>query len=554
MGMVLKENEVIVMGSALVLCLALVGGAPGEDSLTADERKAYQEAKAKAGRDAEAHVRLAIWCAWHGMEDEQQKHLAIALLIDPQNARARALLEGAKASKPAAKAGKPDTKPAAAKQAEAPPAPPAGDAAILAEYNARRANTPNTADAQCQLALWCEKKGLKAESLVHLSNVVQLDPSRDAAWKRLGFRQHNGRWMNDQQIAAEKIALETQKKADHHWKPLLAKWKSALGNPAKRDEAEKALAALVDPWAVNAIWQVFGTGDPQDQLRAVQLLGQMAFPHSSRLLAVLTIGGKTDDVRRAALEVLTKRDPMEFVDLWIGLLRKPLVYEVRPVAGPGASGEVYVEGERFNVRRLYAAPSILDTFNRYAGPMALHPVIPLGFGSMGGPSSGAAMNAASSYGTGLYWYNRTLSNAGAPDPILAYQLFEAQIIQQMILLDWVLSETQKMTLGAQVQQANDVKTLEAYNASVRQTNTRAGEALASVTGRSLGDDREAWVRWWHAERGYVYNPPNPPRKQTHLWTVPLPYMPAIGPPIVMPMFGGPVAPDWSWTAMAGSIW
>ena len=34
---------------------------------------------------------------------------------------------------------------------------------------------------------------------------------------------------------------------------------------------------------------------------------------------------------------------------------------MRPVAGPGSRGELFVEGERFNVRRLYspsAAPSI----------------------------------------------------------------------------------------------------------------------------------------------------------------------------------------------------
>ncbi len=37
----------------------------------------------------------------------------------------------------------------------------------------------------------------------------------------------------------------------------------------------------------------------------------------------------------------------------IGLLRKRVKYEVRPVGGPGSPGVLFVEGERFNVQRLY---------------------------------------------------------------------------------------------------------------------------------------------------------------------------------------------------------
>ena len=37
----------------------------------------------------------------------------------------------------------------------------------------------------------------------------------------------------------------------------------------------------------------------------------------------------------------------------IGLVKKPFKYQVRPVGGPGSPGELFVEGERFNIQRFY---------------------------------------------------------------------------------------------------------------------------------------------------------------------------------------------------------
>ena len=46
----------------------------------------------RAGRDADAHVRLASWCEAHGLNAERHKHLATALEIDPDHAAAHGLL------------------------------------------------------------------------------------------------------------------------------------------------------------------------------------------------------------------------------------------------------------------------------------------------------------------------------------------------------------------------------------------------------------------------------------------------------------------------------
>ena len=72
--------------------------------------------------------------------------------------------------------------------------------------------------------------------------MTRLDPGRDAAWIRLGCKKQAGRWVTEAQLEAEKTEAEAQQKADRYWKPLLVKWRGWLGDKARRDDAEKALA------------------------------------------------------------------------------------------------------------------------------------------------------------------------------------------------------------------------------------------------------------------------------------------------------------------------
>jgi hypothetical protein len=46
-------------------------------------------------------------------------------------------------------------------------------------------------------------------------------------------------------------------------------------------------------------------------------------------------------------------------------------------------------------------------------------------------------------------------------------------------------------------------------------NTRVLGVLAATTGQKLGEDQEAWRKWWAEEQGYTYDPP-PPRPRQDL--------------------------------------
>ena len=54
--------------------------------------KTYEALKAKAGKESQAQVKLALWCEAHGMNGERVRHLAQAVLSDPKNVTARGLL------------------------------------------------------------------------------------------------------------------------------------------------------------------------------------------------------------------------------------------------------------------------------------------------------------------------------------------------------------------------------------------------------------------------------------------------------------------------------
>jgi hypothetical protein len=324
-----------------LLGLAILAADPVAKPDPADIQGAYTRAAAKAGRDADAHARLALWCEANGLTAERTRHLALAVMTDPAHALARGLLglvhDGGKWRSADDVAGRIQADPVMTR--------------ALEEYRARRAASAPTADSQWKLALWCESRGLKDEAQAHMMAVLRIDPKREEAWRHLGYKKHEGVWRTDEQIAALKAEADAQRKADKSWRPRLEKWKAALDQPGpRRDQAEAALAAITDPRAVPMIVQVFARSHPA---RAAQVLGQIDSPGAAKSLAALAVFSPDATARRIATETLRHYDPREFADLLIGLVRDPIPYEVKPVGGPGSPGELLVAGKKFDVRRLY---------------------------------------------------------------------------------------------------------------------------------------------------------------------------------------------------------
>ena len=499
------------MLATLALSACLVGWLAEDSSRVPDvsqpDRAAYEAAKAKVGRSAEEHVKLALWCEAHGMTAERVKHLTLAILNDPKQATARGLLGMVQYN---GKWLRPEAVSAAVKADEA-------LNQALAEYNARRAKTPETADAQGKLALWCESKGLKAEAAAHYTAVTRLEPNNDAAWRHLGYRKDGNRWVLEGQVAAEKAEFEAQKKADKAWFKSLTKWRAELNNPKRRAEAEKNLESVSDPRAVPAIWVVFGNGNEADQRQALRLLGQMETASSSQALAMLSVFSDFADIRKRAVETLKPRDPRDYIHWMISLLRDELKYEVKPVDGPGSTGILVVEGEQFNLRRTYTPPplpniKIFDgekiTYDADGLPMVSRTVPP-------GRQLNVSFDPNDDSGP-----NGSLEIARAPfsrSPLLPQTNVEVPVGR-------ILLEHQKAAKASAADLESDIAKIDRENAMIREQNDRVSQILRSVTGHDEGKKRDGWKAWATDRQGYAYKSTPKPQKPTIDQNIPSSYV------------------------------
>jgi hypothetical protein len=386
----------------------------------------------------------------------------------------------------------------------------ADPAQALAEYNALKEKAPATAAGQWKLGLWCEEHGLKPEAYVHFSEVVRLDPRRDAAWRKLGFKKYHGRWTTDAEIAEE----NEQKKADKLWVPRLKRiHKDIHGrHGAKvRASAEAALLAIKDPRAILSLYREFG-GSKLDQSILIGALGRIDRPLSSKVLAILAIYGKTREVRQQAIAVLRDRPADDFLDVMVGMMTDPLKYEVRRVGGPGSPGVIFVEGERFNIARYYApppapniapAPGDIITFDASGEPIINRPVMTLPLSDI---------------------------NKGIPgSKTLVRETTTTDIIYAQISVQQLKAEAERAAQSAEAQLEVDVAKIEAMNKDRNQFNNLVIAAAKEATGKDLGKTPKDW-RDALGGRNKLSTKTDPtPSKPTIPEAVPLAYNPTFAP-------------------------
>ncbi len=481
----------------LMMCCPLVGQDRPTALGHAADLATYESANAKAGQDADAHAQLALWCEAHGLSAQRFKQLAEAVMYDPSHALARGLmgLVGFRG-----KWGKPDE---IAQQIEDAP----DRQRLMSEYRARRLKTPYQVADQLRLAEWCERNALKVEAYAHYSEVIRLDPSREAVWKHLGYKKRGDRWLSAEDFAAQEREASAQKQADKRWRYFFESVAADLEStdPRKHARAESWMARVSDARAVPMIWAQFVRVTTQRELAAVRMLGQIEGQSAANGLAAIAVFSPRPEVRRRAIEALTHCDPRGVVEQVIDLVRKPFAFEVRPGDAAGSPPELFVSGERFNVQRFYQNQTVVPAVwggRLFAAPAAFDP-----FFNRGLPVA-AALGPAQIVSRGL---------DGQPDLGTRFQMQKARETEQ----------------GLEQALARDVQVIRNTNTRILTLNGRALDVLTTLTGKNFGDDPEQWRVWWADQLGYSYQPSDPAKKPTYTTLVtepptPLPHHSCFG--------------------------
>lgn len=505
------------MFSALVLGWAFVVATPGELDAKAGDRAVYETAKVQAGRDAEAHVRLALWCESHALGAERIKHLALAVLIDPKNARARALM-GLVAQR-----GQWVTPEKAAEKLTRDEAL----SAKLAAYNAKReqlksqivpgpySSKSRAARAHVELGMWCEKNGLKAEATAHFTSAVILAPYRDTTWRHLGYVKHRGRWMSPEAVAAEKVEAKAQKDADAHWGPKFFQLKQDLAS-GDRQAAEKTIAEVTDPRAVPAIVGIFGSPKDGNQRLLVRLLGQIDSPASTFELAVMAVRTDSETVTADAIKVLKNRSSRDYAPMLVENIHDQRTYEVVPVRGPGLPGALQVESPRVKWLRSYDAPVAFQLSSSFYGFV--------GYDENGLPAVARGVEL------------RRFAKEGMLDRAHDLAMFEERAAT-------LIAQAQFKAVEAQNRLLADIRDIEEFNFRALELNPRITKVLqgaagapsvdklpmpvaspniagndskdsdgdrgrteANPTAPDPGNIEDRWKNWWYDQLGYRYEP------------------------------------------------
>lgn len=425
---------------------------------------------------------------------------SILLNLPAQTGRSSML--GTAAEKPAARS-QPAEKPAAKAQPAEKPAitaaavEPAASPDALAQYNALKATTPKNLAGHSKLAMWCEEHGLKAEANAHYAEVIRIDPRREVAWRKLGFKKYNNRWMTEAQIAEQ----EEQKNAARTWAPQLKKIHRDIhgsNGAKKRDQAQAAFEAIRDERAIPSLYREFGSTQT-DQILLIEALVRIEKPLATKVMAMLAVYGRTPEVRRRATEQLRNRSAEDYLELLVALLTDPLKYEVKPVNGPGSTGVLFVEGEKFNMARYYTPPpppnvipqpGDIITYDQFGMPAVIrHVALKAGVpGSM----------------TLAYDFNGTV------------QISQAEVVM----------EARKAAQAAEAQLEGDVALIKAMNAARRHFNELVISVATYATGKDRGPNPKDWRSAVHGDAVEKKYQKEETQKPTLAQFVPLNYQPA----------------------------
>jgi hypothetical protein len=208
------------------------------------------------------------------------------------------------------------------------------------EYEKLAPTSPDTAEAQWNLAAWCLDRKLLAQRKAHLERVIELDPNHAAAHRALGQFLYNGQWMTRTEAQKAKglvlykgkwlspqevEVLERKEQAtlvEKDWYQKLKTWRGWLGTD--RDHlARDNIRAINDPRAVRALVEAIRNDagkSPSYQNRTlfIETLARINSPDALQSVATTSLVDPVEEVRLTCLDYLKKIKNPALVAFYVG--------------------------------------------------------------------------------------------------------------------------------------------------------------------------------------------------------------------------------------------
>ncbi len=111
------------------------------------------------------------------------------------------------------------------------------------EYLAQRDLAKDDFNGQMLIADWCRKKGLERQTVAHLNRALWHNPNHRGVRQLLGHREVNDRWVTPKQMLAEVTQLLITQKRLDAWREEIREIRKLINNPSQT-KREKGLAKL----------------------------------------------------------------------------------------------------------------------------------------------------------------------------------------------------------------------------------------------------------------------------------------------------------------------
>jgi hypothetical protein len=207
------------------------------------------------------------------------------------------------------------------------------DPSVLDGYAERRkalpksGNAATVAQAEYDLAAWCEEHRLLDLASVHYESSIRRDPSFGPGHKKLGHVEHEGKWLTPTEVKiaqgytlykgrwitpeekAERDSEATATAEQQSWIRRLGILRQAITGTveARARDAENQLLEIREAGAVRPIVRVFGVDeDPSLRKLAARALAGIPGPEASAALVARLLAESDDDVRAATMAALVK--------------------------------------------------------------------------------------------------------------------------------------------------------------------------------------------------------------------------------------------------------